>query len=218
MKSRREFLNKNIVKYTILGLYLLQIILVSQTPRSVLEAYASVEGRVLVAIVVAYFAYVSPILAISLTITYIITLKELSNRDNKPLSYTGKLYQTDSVKDTARDIDAVVAGYAGKFYSLPGEIQNIVDMKNKIDMNAKLDIKYKLDMNVMPEDKEHPADKTLTDNIQLGKTEWRNLPGIQNNGSGGSEKPMSAFGVVLDAQGYNFISGYNPVSCDKSAV
>jgi len=212
MKSGREFLNKNIVKYTILGLYLLQIILVSQTPRSVLEAYASVEGRVLVAIVVAYFAYVSPILAISLTITYIITLKELSNRDNKPLSYTGKLYQTDSVKDTARDINAVVTGYAGIIQSAPGKIQN------KIDMNAKLDIKYKLDMNVMPEDKEHPADKTLTDNIQLGKTEWRNLPGIQNNGSGGSEKPMSAFGVVLDAQGYNFISGYNPVSCDKSAV
>ena len=212
MKSGREVLNKNIVKYTILGLYLLQIILVSQTPRSVLEAYASVEGRVLVAIVVAYFAYVSPILAISLTITYIITLKELSNRDNKSLSYTGKLYQTDSVKDTARDIDAVVAGYAGKIQSAPGKIQN------KLDMNAKLDITNKLVLNVMPEDIGHPSDKTLTDNIQLGKTEWRNLPGVQNNGSGGSEKPMSAFGVVLDAQGYNFISGYNPVSCDKSAV
>lgn len=206
MKSGREFLNKNAVKYTIIALYLLQIILINQTPRSVLEAYASVEGRVLVAIVVAYFAYVSPILAISLTITYIIALKELSNRDNKPVTYTGKLYQTDSVKDTARDIDAVVADYASKFHSLPIEIQNIVDMKNKVDMN------------VMPEDKEHPADKTLTDNIQLGKTEWRNLPGIQNNSFGGSEKPMSAFGVVLDAQGYNFITGYNPTSCDKSAV
>ena len=219
MDKISNFLKQDNVKYLIIALLLVQIILVARTPNSILNLYVTVEGRIIVALIVAYLAHISPMLSIAVTITYVIALREArirSDENNSEILKTNieKDPRKDSVKSTAQDIDDVVRHYGTSFFGVFG-MGNKKDVKDDVKDNVKDNVKDASNNinNKAPEDLGHPADKTLTDNIQLESPEFRQLDVVQTNDVG--VELMDAFGNVEED---NSVSGFNSQSSKHSLV
>lgn len=215
MDKISNFLKQDNVKYLIIALLVVQIILVARTPNSILNLYVTIEGRIIVALIVAYLAHISPMLSIAVTITYVIALREArirSDENNSEIVKTNieKDPRKDSVKSTAQDIDDVVRHYGTSIFSVFG-MGNKKTMKDNVKDNVK-DASNNIN-NKAPEDLGHPADKTLTDNIQLESPEFRQLDVVQTNDV--EVEVMDAFGNVEEDDS---ISGFNSQSSKHSLV
>ena len=215
MDKISNFLKQDNVKYLIIALLVLQIILVARTPNSILNVYVTVEGRIIVALIIAYLAHISPILAIAVTITYVIALREArirSDENNSEIVKTNieKDPRKDSVKSTAQDIDDVVRHYGTSIFGVFG-MGNKKTVKDNVKDNVK-DASNNIN-NKAPEDLGHPADKTLTDNIQLESPEFRQLDVVQTNDV--EVEVMDAFGNVEED---DIVSGFNSQSSKHSLV
>ena len=215
MDKISNFLKQDNVKYLIIALLVLQIILVARTPNSILNVYVTVEGRIIVALIIAYLAHISPILAIAITITYVIALREArirSDENNSEIVKTNieKDPRKDSVKSTAQDIDDVVRHYGTSIFGVFG-MGNKKTVKDNVKDNVK-DASNNIN-NKAPEDLGHPADKTLTDNIQLESPEFRQLDVVQTNDV--EVEVMDAFGNVEED---DIVSGFNSQSSKHSLV
>ena len=202
LEKFNKVLQKDNVKYTVVGLIALHILLLSYIPTNIIHLYTDIEGRIVVAIIVAYLAYVSPVIAIALTIAYMVVLRENDIRNNNKLfgvqnaDIVNYKNNQDSLQATMNDVNKVVSQYAGQ---AKGSVQSVFDNTTKPENN---------DM-TPPESMGHPADKTLTDNIQLESPEFRQLEAIQQNNLETGNGVMSAFGTVLDAQGSTFVRGFD---------
>jgi hypothetical protein len=200
----KKKLNQDNVKYTIIAVLFLHIVFVNKTSKRLLEIYSSLEFRVTMSVIVAYLAFVSPLIAIVLTITYVIILrqKEFSENVDSPSNNNTKnnIYPKDGIKDTIDDIDSVIFNYIN--YG-----------KDMIFRNKK---EESVPKSVAPEERNHPADKTLTDSIQLESNEYRQLDIAQTNSVNSKDEPMSAFKDSLDAQGSNYISGFDKKAYERS--
>ena len=219
MDKISNFLKQDNVKYLIIALLVVQIILVARTPNSILNVYVTVEGRIIVALIVAYLAHISPMLSIAVTITYVIALREArirSDENNSEIVKTNieKDPRKDSVKSTAQDIDDVVRHYGTSIFGVFG-MGNKKDVKDDVKDNVKDNVKDASNNinNKAPEDLGHPADKTLTDNIQLESPEFRQLDVVQTNDV--EVEVMDAFGNVEEDDS---ISGFNSQSSKHSLV
>ena len=215
MDKISNFLKQDNVKYLIIALLVVQIILVARTPNSILNVYVTVEGRIIVALIIAYLAHISPILAIAITITYVIALREARIRSDENSSEIVKTYiekdpRKDSVKSTAQDIDDVVRHYGTSILGVFG-MGNKKTMKDNVKDNVK-DASNNINNKAL-EDLGHPADKTLTDNIQLESPEFRQLDVVQTNDV--EVEVMDAFGNVEEDDS---ISGFNSQSSKHSLV
>ena len=219
MDKISNFLKQDNVKYLIIALLVVQIILVARTPNSILNLYVTVEGRIIVALIVAYLAHISPMLSIAVTITYVIALREArirSDENNSEIVKTNieKDPRKDSVKSTAQDIDDVVRHYGTTILDVFG-MGNKKTIKDNVEDNVKDNVKDASNEinNKAPEDLGHPADKTLTDNIQLESPEFRQLDVVQTNDV--EVEVMDAFGNVEEDDS---ISGFNSQSSKHSLV
>ena len=223
MDKISNFLKQDNVKYLIIALLVVQIILVARTPNSILNVYVTVEGRIIVALIVAYLAHISPMLSIAVTITYVIALREArirSNGNNIEIVKTNieKDPRKDSVKSTAQDIDDVVKHYGNSILGVFGMGNKKAvkdDVKDDVKDSVKDDVKDASNEinNKAPEDLGHPADKTLTDNIQLESPEFRQLDVVQTNEF--KVEVMEAFGNVEEDDS---ISGFDSQSSKHSLV
>lgn len=218
MDKISNFLKQDNVKYLIIALLVVQIILVARTPNSILNVYVTVEGRIIVALIVAYLAHISPILSIAVTITYVIALREAKIRfdeNNSEIVKTDieKDPRKDSVKSTAQDIDDVIRHYGTSVFNVfdMGNQNKISNHKKTVKDNVK-DASNKIN-NKAPEDLDHPANKTLTDNIQLEKPEFRQLDVVQTNDV--QLEVMEAFGNMEENDS---ISGFDSQSSKHSLV
>ena len=219
MDKISNFLKQDNVKYLIIALLVVQIILVARTPNSILNLYVTVEGRIIVALIVAYLAHISPMLSIAVTITYVIALREArirSDGNNSEIVKTNieKDPRKDSVKSTAQDIDDVVRHYGTSIFGV-FDMGNKKDVKDDVKDNVKDNVKDASNNinNKAPEDLGHPADKTLTDNIQLESPEFRQLDVVQTNDV--EVEVMDAFGNVEEDDS---ISWFNSQSSKHSLV
>ena len=90
-------------------------------------------------------------------------------------------------------------------------------MKDDIKDNVKYEVKDASNEinNKAPEDLGHPADKTLTDNIQLESPEFRQLDVVQTNDVEVEVEVMDAFGNVEED---DIVSGFNSQSSKHSLV
>lgn len=216
LENLKKTLNQDNVKYSLLALLIVQVIFVSHTPKNVLEVYSSLEMRIIMAILVAYLAYAVPLLAIVLTVMYVVVLRqhqlkggavEQVEQVNTKTGDTRK----DGVKDTVADVESVVAQYMSHAKN------TISDVKDKIEKVYKEEkSKEQSKEQSAPEERNHPADKTLTDSIQLESNEYRQLDIAQTNSVNSKDEPMSAFKDSLDAQGSNYISGFDKKAYELS--
>lgn len=213
LENLKKTLNQDNVKYSLLALLIVQLIFVSHTPNKVLEVYSSLEMRIVMAVLVAYLAYAVPLLAIVLTVMYVVVLRQQQLNGGeieqvKQVNIKTSDPRKDSVKDTVADVESVVSQYMSH-------------AKNTIK-----DVKYKLEKvyqeekskenSIPPEERNHPADKTLTDSIQLESDEYRQLDIAQTNSINSKGEPMTAFKDSLDAQGINYIRGFDKKSYESS--
>ena len=207
-KNFKKTLNQDNVKYTIIAVLFLHVVFVNKTSKRLLEIYSSLEFRVAMSVIVAYLAYISPLIAIVLTITYVIILRQTQFGDDvgSPSNNNTKtnIYPKDGIKDTIDDIDSVIFSYIN--YG-----------KDMIFQNKKEEyVVQSVVQSIAPEERNHPADKTLTDSIQLESNEYRQLDIAQTNSVNSKDEPMSAFKDSLDAQGSNYISGFDKKAYERS--
>jgi len=212
LENLKKTLNQDNVKYSLLALLIVQVIFVSHTPKNVLEVYSSLEMRIIMAILVAYLAYAVPLLAIVLTVMYVVVLRQHQLKGGAVEQVEQVNTKTgdprkDGVKDTVADVESVVAQYMSHAKN------TISDVKDKIEKVYK---EEKSKEQSAPEERNHPADKTLTDSIQLESNEYRQLDIAQTNSVNSKDEPMSAFKDSLDAQGSNYISGFDKKAYERS--
>jgi hypothetical protein len=218
-ENASQTLKQQNVKYSILCLFVVHIILIKRIPKSILDLYVSIEGRIIAALLVAYLAHAVPFLAIALTVTYIVTLQESRKRIgiNESIVKVNieKDPRKDSVKSTASDIDSVISHYAGKAESTIKDVVNTITAEEETNEAA-------INDNRVPEDMGHPADKTLTDNIQLEHPQFRDLDAVQTNEVSNEvevrTEVMSAFGKDLESQESSLIKGFDSIKQKLSRV
>jgi hypothetical protein len=216
LENLKKTLNQDNVKYSLLALLIVQVIFVRHTPNKVLEVYSSLEMRIVMAILVAYLAYAVPLLAIVLTVMYVVVLRQYQLKGGeveqvkqiKQINTKTGDPRKDGVKDTVADIESVVSQYIGHAKN------TIKDVKDKLEKVYQEEKSKK--NSIPPEERNHPADKTLTDSIQLESDEYRQLNIAQTNSINSKEEPMTAFKDSLDAQGINYIRGFDKKTYESS--
>lgn len=132
LENLKKTLNQDNVKYSLLALLIVQVIFVRHTPNKVLEVYSSLEMRIVMAVLVAYLAYAVPLLAIVLTVMYVVVLRQqqLNGGEIEQVKQVNTKTgdpRKDGVKDTVADIESVVSQYIGHAKN------TIKDVKDKLE-------------------------------------------------------------------------------------
>lgn len=202
---------KNILLLVKIAL-LIKVFLIKYISSDIIMFYNTFEMRIIVAVVVAYVAYIDPVLAMLIVVVYLVGLQESKNRvvfDNN----------SDNVSNNIPNnvINSVVEDNVNN--SNNNVVNNVAEnvVANTVEDIANNSV-VNVDENSVENNLVNPADLTITDNIQLGNPSNRNLDNIQNNITGvDPDSPVMSFKKTNDAQGLNFIKGFNSVSSKYSS-
>jgi hypothetical protein len=135
--------------------------------------------RAFVAVVVAFLAYKDPVLAVILTLSYVLTLRELKLRflntvNNEIVNFSITL--TNMLNNIKNSL-----GYKTPLPNTEDNIETKKVFKYNIKDNDNKIVYGKSHLEHIPFEPQHPSSRTLSENIQLGDPEWRQLTAIQTN-------------------------------------
>lgn len=193
IKGMLNIFKSQIILNIVRILLLVNTLLIKQFSNNIIALYKHLATRIIVAILVAILAYIDPVAAVLLAVTFVIGYQEANSRVNVPSSVLNNVINSSNNNDVMQnnDMDVNVTMPIGK---------NVID------------------------DEVHPAHNSLTENIQLGEPDVRMMDEIQRNkvvadvGGVDPDEPIQAFSNSNDAQGMNFIKGYNSASCCSSKM
>ena len=171
----------------------LMMVFVNLLPIELLELAHSLIGRIMTGILVAYLAYNDPLTSLLLSGFYVFSYHSLNRRivgDDTNIITNVASEVVDKVVSELKDddekniIDKVVSEL--KDVNVESVEEETVVEKDMVEdkhfQGYNNEIVYENShLTDVPFETQHPSSKTLTDNIQLGNSEHRQLDVIQNN-------------------------------------
>lgn len=155
----------------------LMMVFVNLLPIELLELAHSLIGRIMTGILVAYLAYNDPLTSLLLSGFYVFSYHSLNRRivgDDTNIITNVASEVVDKVVSELKDVNVESV-----------EEETVVEkdmVEDKHFQGYNNEIVYENShLTDVPFETQHPSSKTLTDNIQLGNSEHRQLDVIQNN-------------------------------------
>lgn len=155
----------------------LMMVFVNLLPIELLELAHSLIGRIMTGILVAYLAYNDPLTSLLLSGFYVFSYHSLNRRivgDDTNIITNVASEVVDKVVSELKDVNVESV-----------EEETVVEkdmVEDKYFQGYNNEIVYENShLTDVPFETQHPSSKTLTDNIQLGNSEHRQLDVIQNN-------------------------------------
>lgn len=211
-KTVSSQLKNESVLNTLRALLVVKALSVRYLPTELLSVYQTLAARVVVALLVVYLVSIDPILAVLVTVVFVLCLREANNRSASALEATAQADVKDNVdsEDVSELAPVVVA-------DATNEVPPMVEPETVEDGDAPV-VEPEVVLADLPLEGEHPVDKTLTENISLGSPEFRQLDAVQSNNVTGTDpdEPVKSFKETLDAQGLSLVQGYNPNASKSS--
>lgn len=189
-------------------LLLINTLLIKHMSDNIVSLYRHIVMRIVVAVLVAVLAYIDPMAAVLLSVTFVIGYQEANTRLNVTGNETGTGTYTSPIDQVSLLNDVL------QEEQIIDEITNPV-IPSVDDANKGIPT-MSMSENDVPED-DHPAHSSLTENIQLGDGESRMLQEIQQNvlvasvGGVDPDIPVQSLQGSNDAQGSNFVKGYDTI-------
>lgn len=217
VNSIDNVLSKNItnstVTFIVIIVGLLYIFMIKKVSTRFLNLINQTSSKVLIALLIAYFSCLDPILAVGLTTIFILSLQELQLRN----IVTPKRLVNNVDKDVNDE------GIGDNRVSRSDISTNFLEERI---VNSTNDVKVK---QLRLEDRENinsvnPADRSLTDNVDndVAYLSMKKLRDAQSNLITGADpdKPLEIFPNILNAQGLNqglkLPSGNDPEATNAS--
>ena len=177
------------------ALLVVMALTVKNMPTNLLNVYQSLNARVVVAVLVAYLVYIDPILAVLVTVVFVISVHESNNRR---VANGGSVQSVESLESSHAN-NARVNNEV-----LEDEYAKVLDVVSTDES--------------LPFEGENPVDKTLSENISLEDPSYRQLDVVQSNNITGTDpdEPVKSFSKTNDAQGLSFVKGHNMKSPNSS--
>jgi len=186
-KVSKQLKNPTVVN-VLRALLVVNALMVKSMPTDLLNVYQHLYTRVAVAALVAYLVYVDPILAVLVTVVYVISIRESQNRR------VASVVPVDSA-------DTTVSANNGNGLHANSDLLDVNITRVLEEMNDE----------ALPSEGENPVDQTLTENISLEDPSYRQLDVVQTNNITGTDpdEPVKSFKETNDAQGLSFVKGHN---------
>lgn len=133
---------------------------------TILKSLNHIAFKFVIAGAVAVLAYKTPLLAVFLTVSYMLIIKEYKN----------------SLTNSRKPLYSVVGDILSEKVNGSGMTATAnIRPEYNVQPNDNKDVMMDWGFENIPYEPQHPSSRTLTDNIQMGNAEWRQMDDIQNN-------------------------------------